>query len=523
MDPHFILPPSHRQPLFGVAATRAIEARSVAALPPHTLMQRAGVAVARLALAVAPHARRVWVVAGPGNNGGDGFEAAAELQRLGKAVHVTLGADPQHLPADAQASLARAQAAGVTIVADGGPELAEHDVAIDALLGIGTRRTVQGPLAALIERLNAVGCAVLAVDVPSGLDADTGQPLGGPCVVARHTLSLLTLKPGLFTGAGRDHAGRVWLDTLDAAAGTEPPDAWLAGTLDGLGSMPSRRHAQHKGSFGDVAVVGGAAGMTGAALLAARAAHAAGAGRVFVNLLDGSASTHDLQRPELMFRPQWAADAPGVLAASTVVCGCGGGDAVREVMPRLLSRVPRLVLDADALNAIAADPMLQTLLRARADAGHATVLTPHPLEAARLLGQNTAQVQSDRLSAVRGLATLFGCVVLLKGSGTVVAAPGHVPSINPTGHASLASAGTGDVLAGWVGGAWAQAGGSPVSTSTSASAAQAAAPASPAAPTSQAFGVAVAAAFRHGAAADACDDSPLRAADLVERMHGIWR
>jgi ADP-dependent NAD(P)H-hydrate dehydratase / NAD(P)H-hydrate epimerase len=500
-----ILPPTRRQPLFGVAATRAIETRSAAALPPHTLMERAGAAVARLALAVAPHARHVWVAAGPGNNGGDGFEAAAGLQRLGKSVHVTLAADSQRLPADAQASLARAQAAGVTIGTDPGPTLSEQDIAIDALLGIGTSRAVQGPLAALIERLNSTACAVLAVDAPSGLDADTGQTVGASCVVARHTLSLLTLKPGLFTGAGRDHAGRVWLDTLDADTDAETPDAWLASPLDGLGPTPARRHAQHKGSFGDVAVVGGAAGMTGAALLAARAAHAAGAGRVFVNLLDGSTSAHDLLRPELMFRPHWAVDAPGVLAASTVVCGCGGGDAVREVLPRLLSRVPRLVLDADALNAIAADPVLQTLLKARADAGRATVLTPHPLEAARLLGQSSAQVQSDRLSAANGLAACFGCVVLLKGSGSVVAAPGRAPSINPTGNASLASAGTGDVLAGWVGGAWAQAGGSPESS------------------TSTAFGVAVATAFQHGAAADASADSPLRAADLIERMHGARR
>jgi hydroxyethylthiazole kinase-like uncharacterized protein yjeF len=491
-----VLPPVQRQPLFGVLATRDIEQRNAAALPPHSLMRRAGGAVARLALALAPHARRVWVAAGPGNNGGDGLEAAVQLQRLGKVVHVTLVGDAQRLPVDARDALARAQAAGVEIVDAGAPALAEHDLAIDALLGIGASRAPQGDIAALIEHLNALACPVLSVDLPSGLNADTGQPLGGACVIAQHTLALLTLKPGLFTGSGRDHAGRVWLDGLGATHDTTP-DAWLAGPGDAC--APPRRHAQHKGSFGDIAVVGGAPGMTGAALLAARAAHAAGAGRVFVNLLDGAAITHDLLRPELMFRPAWTDSEAGVLAASTVVCGCGGGDAVRDVIPRLLGRVPRLVLDADALNAIAADPMLQALLAARADAGRATVLTPHPLEAARLLGQTTAQVQADRLAAAAALAQRFGCVVLLKGSGSVVAAPGEPPSVNPTGNARLAGAGTGDVLAGWLAAAWAQAGASP------------------------AFGVAVAAAFRHGAAADATSESPLRASDLIERMHDAQR
>ncbi len=496
-----VLPPPRRLALFGVSATREIEQRSAAILPAHTLMRRAGEAVARLAQAIAPHARCVWIAAGPGNNGGDGLEAATRLQRLGRRVHVTLAADAQRLPSDAQDALARAQAAGVTIASSGWPEPDEADLAIDALLGIGASRAPQGPIAALIERLNALPCPVLAVDVPSGLNVDTGQPLGDACVVAQHTLALLTLKPGLFTGSGRDHAGRVWLETLGADSEADTPVAWLAGPDDVLPLRSPRRHAQHKGSFGDVAIVGGAQGMTGAALLAARAAHAAGAGRVFVNLLDDGSMTHDVLRPELMFRPAWTTSDAAVLAQATVVCGCGGGDAVRNVLPRLLSRVPRLVLDADALNAIAADTVLQTLLMARRDAGHATVLTPHPLEAARLLNQTTATVQADRLGAARLLARRFGCVALLKGSGTIVATPGELASINPTGNASLASAGTGDVLAGWVGGGWSLA----------------EVPAS--VPASHAFRVAVAAAFLHGAAADAAAQSPLRASDLIERMH----
>jgi hydroxyethylthiazole kinase-like uncharacterized protein yjeF len=252
---------------------------------------------------------------------------------------------------------------------------------------------------------------------------------------------------------------------------------------------------QHKGSFGDVAVVGGAPGMVGAALLAARAAHAAGAGRVFVEMLDGEALALDPLRPELMFRHGWTQGAAGTLAQSTVVCGCGGGDAVRASLPRLLSLAARLVLDADALNALAADPSLATLLLARSRRHAGTVLTPHPLEAARLLGSSTAEVQADRLSAARSLAGRFQCVVVLKGSGSIVAAPGHTPRINATGNASLATAGTGDVLAGWLGGRWAQ----------SASA--------------EPFSLAVQAVAEHGAAAHPHALGPMRAGDLIEALH----
>jgi hydroxyethylthiazole kinase-like uncharacterized protein yjeF len=512
---HPVLPNLHRRPLFGSASTRAIEQSAAQTLPAHTLMRRAGETTARLALALAPHAGRVWVAAGPGNNGGDGLEAALQLMRRGKRVDVTLTGGAARLPADAADALARARAAGVMIddadAPDGpdGPALQPHDLAIDALLGLGASRAPRGRIEALIERLNGLCCPVLAVDVPSGLGTDTGQPLG-PCVHAQHTLALLTLKPGLFTAQGRDHAGRLWFDALDApdmAHDAAAPDAWLAGAHETAAARPVRRHAQHKGSFGDVAIVGGAPGMTGAALLAARAAHAGGAGRVFVVLLDGGSATHDGLRPELMFRPDWTAGDPATLDVSTVVCGCGGGDAVRQALPRLLSRVPRLVLDADALNAVAADAMLQSLLAKRTDAGRATVLTPHPLEAARMLGRTTASVQADRLAAATELARKFSCVVLLKGSGTVVAAPGQAPSINPTGNAALAGPGTGDVLAGWLGGWWAQ---NALAGRPDGAAAD---------PTSIAFDTAVAAAYAHGEAADRALQSPLRASDLIEAMH----
>lgn len=491
-----ILPLAGTLALFDAAQTRSLEQRACGELPPHALMRRAGESVARLALALIPNAPRIWIAAGPGNNGGDGLEASIHLMRFGKSVEVSLLGDVSVLPADAADALVRARAAGVHITAGIAPS-EPPDLAIDGLLGVGASRAPVGPMADAIRHLNGLAAPVLAIDLPSGLHPGTGQPLGAECVRASHTLALLTLKPGLFTGAGRDHAGRVWFDALGVDASGDTPCARLSG-VDACGSPP-RLHVQHKGSFGDVAVVGGAPGMGGAALLAARAAHAAGAGRVYVDLLDRTptAPRVDVLRPELMFRPDWVRAAPDMLERTTVVCGCGGGDAVRAPLPRLLSAARRLVLDADALNAIAADAALATLLRARAARGHPAVLTPHPLEAARLLGCTTALVQSDRLRAALELADRFACVVVLKGSGSVIVAPSAVPHINATGNAALASAGTGDVLAGWLAGRWAQRAADDTVT---------------------AFSVARQAVAEHGAAAEPSPPGALRAGDLIERL-----
>lgn len=474
--------------MHGVTASRLVEQQAQAGLPPHTLMRRAGTAVAALTRALHPHARRVWIACGPGNNGGDGLDAAIHLQAAGWQVEVTLTGDPARLPADAADAHARARAAGIAIHT--GTRPAEMpDVAIDALLGLGSRRAPAGELASLIDTLNALACPVLAVDLPSGLDADTGQAHGDACVVADHTLSLLTLKPGLFTAAGRDHAGEVWFESLGAGEA-----AGASAMLSGAAAIATdRRHTQHKGSFGDVAVVGGATGMAGAALLAARAAHAAGSGRVYVDVLDATAPlTLDAGRPELMFRHGWWQSASA--EAATVVAGCGGGTAIRQALPRLLSTAGRLVLDADALNAVAADPALAALLSARLARQRETVMTPHPLEAARLLNTDTAGVQTDRLAAAGRLAKQFGCVVVLKGSGSVIAAPDGALWINGTGNAALASAGTGDVLAGWIGGCWSASG-------------------------SGALDAARHATWLHGLAAELSPTAPLRAADLVDAMH----
>ncbi len=479
-------------PLHDTAASRTAEQAALATHPEHPLMARAGAAVARLALAIAPHAQRIVVFAGPGNNGGDGLVAARRLHDAGKTARVVCVGDMTRLPADAAQALQAAQAAGVALSDRLADAAFEPDLAIDALLGLGARRAPEGRLRDAIAAMNDSGAPVLAVDLPSGLHADTGQPLGDVAVRARHTLSLLTLKPGLCTALGGEHAGQLWLDTLGVDAGA--PTAWLGGPP----ASSARALSSHKGSHGDVVVVGGAPGMVGAAWLAARAALAAGAGRVYACLLDERAAMLDAAHPELMARSAWWLSPPAQLAAATVACGCGGGTTVREALPPLLSQVPRLVLDADALNAIAADTMLQTLLRQRASRGLATLLTPHPLEAARLLQSDAAAVQRDRLAAASALAGNLACTVLLKGSGTIIAATGRVPIINPTGNAALATAGTGDVLAGWCAGVWAQA------------------------PDSHPADIGTAAAWAHGHAADrwppAQRGAPLRASALIEEL-----
>lgn len=450
---HALLPTTSTLPLFDVAASRRIEARALVHSPDP--MERAGLAVAKLALALRRGPGPVWIACGPGNNGGDGLVAARRLAEAGVPVHVSHEAP------------------------------AEPSLVIDALLGLGLNRGPSAEMLITIAAMAACGAPVLAVDLPSGLLADTGQPAGEHAARADHTLTLLTLKPGLFTGEGRAHAGRIWFDDL----GITPDEAPTADLL-GRAAMPPRSRTSHKGSHGQVLVVGGAAGMQGAARLAARAALACGAGRVYADLLGlPPGEIADPGRPELM-RGRLA-DMPQAIG----VIGCGAGDAVVPALPSLLQTLPRLVLDADALNAIAADAALQDLVRAR-PAG-ATILTPHPLEAARLLSRSTADVQADRLAAARELAQQLDATVILKGSGSVVATPLLRPAVCASGGPALATAGSGDVLAGWLGGLWAQQPGASAQT------------------------IACAGVDAHGRAGEV--DGVLRADDLIERLAALAR
>jgi ADP-dependent NAD(P)H-hydrate dehydratase / NAD(P)H-hydrate epimerase len=438
-----------RWPLHSVAQTQALEHQTQAALPTNTLMQRAGLATAQLAMAIAPHARTVWIACGPGNNGGDGLEAAVHLQAWGKQPIVTWLGNEANAPADALQACHRAKAAGVTF-AEQPPK--EFDLVIDALLGIGAQRAPEGLMAQWLSAMQASKSPLLCVDIPTGLLADTGEWIGAthPQLATantrtqRHTLSLLTLKPGLFTADGQDAAGQVWFNNLSVEPSSTPA-AWLQQN----GAEPTDRpHNSHKGSFGDVSVLGGAPGMSGAAMLAGLAALHGGAGRVLLGLMD-EAAHHAVTaaHPALMVRKPVELN----LKKSTVVCGCGGGDDIHTLLHNVLSSSQKLVLDADALNAIARDMSLQTLLKKRSKRQKPTVLTPHPLEAARLLNCNAKDVQQNRLHAAQLLADTFQCVVVLKGSGSLIASPHHTAVINGSGNALLSTAGTGDVLAGLMG------------------------------------------------------------------------
>jgi hydroxyethylthiazole kinase-like uncharacterized protein yjeF len=421
--------------LFATTQTRALETASALNLPQHKLMQRAGLAIAQFAMAIAPHARSIWIACGPGNNGGDGYEAASHLKSWGKIPVVTCLTSTNDLPFEAATARHNAICAGVAI-SDAMPS--QYDLCIDALFGIGRIRPWDERIAGFIQHMNSGSAPVLSVDLPSGLNANTGAT-DGLYVKADYTLSLLTLKPGLFTADGREACGDIWFNDLGVVASTDP-----CARLNTVPTNIPRAHNTHKGSYGDICIVGGNTGMTGAALLAARAALLGGAGRVYVSLLDPQATQLDLYQPELMFR--------GLMDIAyetvSVVAGCGGGDAIAFHLAKILKTSARLVLDADALNAIAKDTTLQSLLTARPP--QTTVLTPHPLEAARLMNLSTTKVQASRLGVAQALANRFVCTVVLKGSGTVIAAPGKLPCINTSGNARLATAGTGDVLAGFI-------------------------------------------------------------------------
>jgi len=431
-----------RLPLLDTASSRVLEAHAERHQPPGFLMQRAGLALAQLALAAAPHARLFWIACGRGNNGGDGLEAALHLHQWGKVVYLSMPPGPRALPTDAALALERVKQANLPVHLDA-PD--HWDACIDALLGIGLQDAPTGTYAEWIERINAAQRPVISADIPSGLAADTGA-VHGACIQSTHTLTMLSLKPGLLTAHGRDRCGNLWLNTL-GASGSPNPTAWL----NPAPAARSRIHSSHKGSYGDVAVVGGTQGMQGAALLAAQAALHAGAGRVYLTLLAPSQEAPGVSPPpDLMLRTTDTLDT----SACTLVVGCGGGGEIALTLSRWLVNANQLVLDADALNAIAASSELQLLLRQRP--ADTTILTPHPLEAARLLGCDVANVQADRIAAAQRLASLFQCAVVLKGSGSVIAAPQQTPHINPTGNGKLAIAGTGDVLAGMAGTALAQ-------------------------------------------------------------------
>lgn len=437
--------------LYSVAEIRSIEQAAAAVVAPGTLMQRAGAAASKAAQEMAGHGP-VLIFAGPGNNGGDALEAAADLALAGWHVTVIHCTGSSALSAETAHALSRARA-GTVMFADDIDTSIGWTLVIDGLFGIGLTRPLAGRALALVTAANQLGCPILALDVPSGLDADTGAIIGpeGVAVVATHTLTFIADKPGLHTYAGRDHAGAVTVAALGIDAAMYPTaNTELNHPALFAQACKSRQHNSHKGSFGDVVILGGAEGMTGAAILAARGALYGGAGRVMIAAL-GPAPSYDSTHPEIMVRS--AADFLFDHGTCVAGPGMGAGAGAIRALGKALDNAAPLVLDADAINLIGASLDLQSRAALRTGI---TILTPHPLEAARLLGVTAPVVQADRLAAAREIAARLQAVVVLKGSGTVIAnAQGHAV-INQTGNPGLATGGTGDVLAGVCGALLAQ-------------------------------------------------------------------
>ena len=331
------------------------------------------------------------------------------------------------------------------------PKETRWNLIVDGLFGIGLGRPIEGEYAKLVDYANAQSCPVLALDIPSGLDSDTGQVLGR-AVRATHIITFIGLKPGLLTLDGPDHCGQVSVSDLDIKFNSQSPgQGLLAEPALFANVLKPRAKNFHKGMAGSLAVIGGAEGMVGAALLAGRAALKLGAGRVYVGMLDEQLS-HDPASPELMLRhPD---DALGLdLDAIVIGPGLGQGERAETLLGAVLASDIPCVLDADALNLIAGN---EDLRKACARRSADTLLTPHPAEAARLLAQTTADVQADRLKAAKNLSENLNAHVVLKGNGSIlVARDGHW-FINTSGNPGMASAGMGDVLAGLLGALLAQ-------------------------------------------------------------------
>jgi hydroxyethylthiazole kinase-like uncharacterized protein yjeF len=452
----------------------------VAALPDGVpLMDQAGAAAARLALQLAEQSRKpMVVVAGAGNNAGDGMELAACLLQQGVACLV-YSVDPA---ADFKGDAARAQK---RLLAAGGalatlPEqLTFAGLIVDAIYGTGLNRAPEGAAKDAIERINQArrhGVPVLALDVPSGLLCDSGHT-PGVAVTASATITFLGAKAGLYTASGTELSGVIHQAPLDPA---------ITLSADGLLNAPhafgsllgARRSDSNKGSFGTIGVMGGASGTVGAVLLAGRAALHCGAGKVLVQIMGDSSVVVDFMHPELMIRKSI-----DLKQVNAVVIGPGLGDseAALSLLHQVVDSQHETVFDADALNLFSSHADLKSELRQRAAP---CILTPHPLEAARLLNCDVKQVQADRIKAALQIARDSNAVVILKGAGSIIAAPDGRWAINPTGNPGLASGGTGDVLSGALGGLLGQ--------------------------NKDAFETALAGCYLHGAAAD----------DLVRAGHG---
>src|SRR5262245_41215076 len=435
-------------PLYTVDGVRALEAAALKRDPRANLMERAGHAAAELSLELAGDvARAVLVLAGPGNIGGDAFVVATHLKRGFHRVDVVFAGETAKLPHDAAAAAAKWNAADGRLLKSI-PAETRYDLVVDGLFGIGLVRPLAGAMAELVRAASALPCARLALDIPSGLNADTGAVMGA-AFRATHTMTFIARKPGLHTLDGPDRCGEIRLAPLAVDAESLAPSAGhLVTRALVVAPLFARPRNFHKGLAGSLGILGGASGMVGAAILAGRAAIRLGAGKVFLGLVTDQPPSIDDAQPELMLRKpeQLLADTP--LTALAAGPGLGTDSAAQRLLAQALRLDLPLVLDADALNLVAAYGVLQSAVQARKSP---TLMTPHPAEAARLAGATTGEIQADRIAAARRLAAKFKACVALKGYGTVSATPDGRWWVNDSGNPGMASAGMGDVLTGIVG------------------------------------------------------------------------
>ena len=431
------------RPLYTAEQTRAIDRDAIEhqGIPGLELMARAAEAVCRLIQKEYPEAERIVVFAGVGNNAGDGYLVACRMKDLGKSVRIVQLAPGESLKGDAGAAYREAVRAGISMRPFAEAVPVDEDLVVDALLGTGLSRPVEGDWAEAVDRINQSNAGVVSVDIPSGLDADTGAA-DPHTVQADHTVTFIARKRGLYTADGPDRAGLVSYDGLEVESDDSSPVALFdwAGVRRGL---PRRRRNSHKNEYGHVLVIGGHVGYQGAAELCGIAALRCGSGLVSL-VQPPDALRMRSPAPELMCHGVTDRRALRELAdrASVIAVGPGlGQDAwARDMLGAVLEMSGPRVMDADALRLLAADP--------RKNSSGDWVLTPHPGEAAALLGTTTAEIQEDRFSAVGRVRETYGGVVLLKGCGTLVADADGGIGVCAGGNPGMATAGMGDVLTG---------------------------------------------------------------------------
>ena len=434
-------------PLFDSAALRDADARAITGgIPGERLMETAGLAASREILATFPPGSSALVLAGPGNNGGDGWVVARHLAEAGWDVTIALPGGRRPETPDAIAMADRAEAMGIPVIAAEPGDIATGQaIVIDAMLGTGTTGAPRGAIGDVVAAVIASGVPVVALDVPTGVDADTGR-IDGDALRAQVTITFAGDMPGLHVAPGRGHAGRVVVADIGIPRDLRPePAAWLAG--DGaIAAIPPRADDDDKYAAGGVLVIAGAPGMSGAARLCTRAALRSGAGIVVGCVPPSVRAEVAAWTPEVMISGNDRDEIDRQLARVAAVAlgpGLGRDDVTTGLVHDLIAGIRQpLVLDADGLWHLGSD---LARLRARP---HATVITPHCGEAARLLGVSRPEVEAARLHSAAQLAERSGHVALLKGPGTVIAAPGRPPVVIEGGTPALATAGSGDVLTG---------------------------------------------------------------------------